>query len=223
MDLKNIKQFRNPAPDKMIIYLVVIYIVGIVGMLVESTRTLFIFLVPLNILGATAIVGLYHKPYSIKFLFTCFMIYVGGYLIEWIGIKTGVIFGEYEYGEGLGFRVDGVPPIMGVNWLLLVYSVTHIIRRITMNKWLIAALGASLMVIYDLFLEPAAINYNFWDWHTDTIPIQNYIAWWIGGFVFISYLNFAITNWTKNPLAEAIFWLQLIFFVCLYLGNNFIP
>lgn len=216
------KNIHIPANEKMIIYLVVIYIIGIVGMLVEATTQIFIFLVPLNIISALAIVFLYHKAWNNRFIIAICATYGGGFLLEWLGIKTGIIFGNYQYGEGLGPKIDQVPIIMGLNWLLLVYGATAISSRFFNKTYLIAALGATLMVIYDLFLEPSAILYNFWNWPGDRAPLQNYLAWWVSAFVFISFFMAITKIQPKNRVAEAIFWLQIAFFICLYLCNKFI-
>jgi putative membrane protein len=220
--MPGIQKWDLPSADKTIIYLVVIYLIGIVGMLTEATENLFIFLVPINIIGAVLIAVLYHKKPDRRFLMIICLIFIGGFVIEWVGVKTGILFGEYTYGEGLGFKIDGVPPVMGLNWFLLVYSVTIIAGRFFRNTYAIAATGATLMVLYDLFLEPSAIRYHFWKWETDVVPIQNYVAWWVGAFVFISLLALFLRKPVKNPVAEAIFWLQLAFFACISVCNNLI-
>ena len=213
------KNTKLPSAQKVIIYLVVIYIIGIAGMLVEATKPLFIFLVPINIIGSVTIILIYHKIWNKRFIMACLSLCIGGFCIEWIGVKTGSIFGQYEYGTGLGIRLAGIPIIMGLNWLFLIYGAAAILTRISHKNWLIALLGAGLMVGYDVFLEPAAIEYHFWKWADDEIPIRNYLAWFISAFVFIYFFVVSINYRIKNPVAEAIFWLQLAFFGCILLGT----
>lgn len=189
-------------------------------MLTESTRPIFIFLVPVNILMAVGVVGIYHHPYHLRFIIACMVVFVGGYLIEYLGVTTGWVFGEYSYGGGLGWKLAGVPPVMGLNWLILVYGSTAIAGRFFTKKYQVALAGATLMVLYDLFLEPSAITYQFWNWQNETIPIQNYVAWWVSAFVFISFFLVYTRIQLKNTVAEAIFWLQLFFFATLSLFNN---
>ncbi len=214
------KELRLPPYEKPVIYLVVIYLIGVVGMLTESTKPLFIFLVPINILAAVALVLLYHQNWNKRFIVAISVVYIGGFMIEWLGVKTGLLFGMYQYDEGLGPKIGGVPPVMGLNWLLLVYGATIISSRLLKNRWLIASLGATIMLVYDLFLEDAAMRYHFWNWAEGLVPLRNYIGWWLGAFVFISILKLVARSLPKNQVAEAIFWLQLAFFACLYLGNN---
>jgi putative membrane protein len=220
MDKTGIRSKNLPSREHMIIYLVVIYTVGIVGMLVPEVRSLFLFLVPLNIVIAFAVVLLYHSPFNQRFWLICIAIYLGGFLIEWIGIKTGVIFGPYEYGKGLGIKLFGVPLVMGLNWLLLVYGTTTIVQKYITNHITIALLGAMLMVLYDFFLEPAAIRYGFWKWQISYIPLQNYLSWFFCSFIFIYGLSRLSKQPVKNSIGAAVFWLQLIFFICLLVGNN---
>lgn len=210
----------KPSETHAIIYLTVIYLIGVVGMLTPATLSLFIFLVPVNIMLAATVAGVYHTGFTSKFIFTCMLIYIGGFVIEWLGVKTGVIFGSYIYGEGLGIKLSGVPLVMGLNWLILVYGATVIAARYFTKKIMIILAGALLMLLYDVFLEPSAIRYGFWVWDQESVPFQNYAAWFIGGLAFIS--AFIVVNGipSKNKVGEAIFWLQLAFFGALWVGNN---
>lgn len=217
--MNNLKKISLPSFEKVIIYLIVIYVVGVMGMLVDSTRSLFLFLVPFNILGALMVMLGYHQKWSKAFITSIVCIYLGGFGVEWLGVHTGYPFGQYQYGQGLGFSLWDVPLIMGINWLLLVYGVSVIASRITHFKPLIAVIGAILMLVYDILLEPSAMRYQFWNWGENEVPIQNYLGWVISAFVFIYFFVMANKNIAKNPIAEAIFWLQLLFFGILYLAN----
>lgn len=220
MDQASIKLKGLPAADHAIIYMVVIYIVGIVGMLVPEVNKIFIFLVPVNILIALGVVLLYHSNWTWKFIFTCTLIYLGGFLIEFIGVKTGVIFGDYKYGNGLGLKILEVPIVMGLNWLLLVYGATSIVQKYVRSHWAVAGFGATLMVIYDLILEPSAIKYGFWKWENSYIPLQNYVAWFLCSFILIYIFSLSTGRKEQNRVGIAVFWLQLIFFACILAGNN---
>jgi putative membrane protein len=215
-----INKSRLPSPATILIYLTVIYVVGVVGMLTKPIQPYFIFLVPVNIVLVLLVSMIYHPYLNPQFIITAIVMSLCGFLLEWIGVKTGLIFGEYEYHGGLGIRLDGVPLIMGLNWFLLVYGTSLIGARLFRQNWLIAFIGASLMVVYDVFLEPAAIRYHFWMWTDGQVPWQNYLAWFISAFVFIYLFRIFIVKHSKNPVAEGIFWLQLGFFITLWIGNN---
>ena len=40
---------------------------------------------------------------------------------EILGVNYGLIFGDYIYLDNLGYKVFGVPVIIGVNWIILTY------------------------------------------------------------------------------------------------------
>lgn len=214
---------KLPATPTLLIYATVIYIIGIAGLTIDATRNLFIFLVPVNIAMAVIITLLYAPALNKKFFTAAALVIIGGYSVEWLGVKTGLVFGSYRYLFGLGPHVFEVPPIMGFNWFLLVYGVTSIASGFVKNKWLLAGIGALLMVTYDIFLEPSAIQYKFWVWNEGVIPFQNYVAWGILGYVFIVLFHSLSGYKTRNLMVEAMFWLQLGFFIILwifnYLGN----
>ncbi len=44
---------------------------------------------------------------------------IGGWLAECIGVQTGLLFGQYNYGEGLGPKLAGVPLILGILWFVM--------------------------------------------------------------------------------------------------------
>ena len=56
-------------------------------------------------------------------------------------------------------------------------------------KWLSALFVGLLMVAFDIVLEKAAIELNYWNWETYTVPLQNYLAWFILG-VFFALIGF---------------------------------
>jgi putative membrane protein len=214
------RNIPKPFQTPVIIYLTVIYIVGIVGMLSKATLALFMFLVPINILLVAIVAGIYHEGYNSKLVVAMILIYIGGFVIEWLGVKTGAIFGDYIYGNGLGFKLAGVPVVMGLNWLLLVYCSTVIAGRFFTKKIVIILVASTLMLLYDIFLEPSAIRYGFWVWERESVPLQNYLAWFIGAVFFVSLFLMILRTPPINKVAEGIFWLLLAFFGALWVGNN---
>ena len=48
-----------------------------------------------------------------------------GFGVEVIGVETGLLFGDYEYGSGLGPKVLKVPMLMGVLWWILLLGTHH--------------------------------------------------------------------------------------------------
>lgn len=182
----------------------------------------FILLTPINILVALFFV-LDNHPNNRRALGLGLLgCYVAGFLIELVGVQTGAIFGKYSYGGTLGFKVWGTPLMMGLNWAMLLYLTTAITYHWMPDTDLKtrAATAAALMLGMDIFIEPVAIRYDFWTWHEPGInaflvaPLQNYIAWWMTAYpllVFFQWLNPRF----ENRVAEALFAIQLVFFMVL--------
>jgi putative membrane protein len=142
---------------------------------------------------------------------------VAGYAVELIGVHTHLLFGNYAYGTVMGYRVLGVPITIGLTWFLVTLSAWHIMafgRLATIYKFL---LGGALVVMFDLILEQFASAYGLWVWRFGSIPLFNYISWFIVSQLFF----FVYFKFTKNtepsifiasqlPLMALFFWLMLL-------------
>jgi len=194
--------------------LVLIYFVGLIGLLNISTRNFFLPLTPWIILLTVAALMLFHKPLDIKHFSIMTFIALAGFFIEYYGILSGKIFGIYTYGETLGPKVLETPLIIGFNWLLLVYCVFITFDFLNIHFVLKSFLGAITMTIYDLNLEPVAIEFGYWRWFANAIPIQNYIGWFFISLILLSSLhNFKFK--ASNPIASFILVLLFIYFLIL--------
>lgn len=195
------------------IILVVIHLAGVIGIL-SSYCGLFLMLSPLNLLISTFLLFLNHKEFNRNFYIFCAISFLTGFFIEVVGVRTGMIFGDYTYDRTLGFQVFNVPVIIGVNWLMLIYSIGSILSELNSSIVIKSVLGAMMLVTLDFFIEPVAVKYNFWDWYEGTVPMQNYIAWFFVSFALL--LLFYKLNFNKeNRLAKALFIVQLVFFTLL--------
>ena len=76
-------------------------------------------------------------------------------------------------------------------------------------------LGAGMMLVIDLFIEPVAIELGFWSWTDNVIPVQNYLAWFAISFVYM--IIFSQTSFSSNRIAPIIYWMQLGFFMAINL------
>jgi len=141
------------------------------------------------------------------------IIFSGGFLAELSGVHTGVLFGEYKYGEALGVPLYGIPIVMGMNWYATVVTSSSVAIRLTRNKWLQAFLAAVLCTGLDILIEPVAIKYDFWAWGGGNIPIQNYVTWF--GFSFVFALVYVFSTRVKNNSALGLWFIWLAFFLLL--------
>jgi putative membrane protein len=171
-----------------------VYGVGLAGMLLPFSRELFITITPLNLLFA-ALFLFYGRWPARRVLFTGLAVFAASFLVEAVGVNTGKIFGSYSYGSALGRRLWNTPVIIGLNWFVLIYCTNVISRQLwdlMQNKKtrgvyrsvFIVITGSLLMVLYDLFLEPAATRLDMWSWDGGRIPFSNYAAWFLFSALF---------------------------------------
>ncbi|MEM6345367.1 MAG: carotenoid biosynthesis protein [Bacteroidota bacterium] len=203
-----------------VLFLAIFHLIGITGLHLDikpeilngqSVKELFQSLVPLNLLLTISIVLLFHKPWNQRTAIYLFVVFWIGYLVELIGVRTGAIFGDYVYGEALGIKVAGIPPMIGVNWVLLIYLTGCIAQGFSANLWVGAAIGSSLMIALDLLIEPMAIRYDFWTWSGGEIPLLNFFGWFV--ISYLLHLGFYyVESKPDNPIAKSVYVIQLLFF-----------
>lgn len=205
----------NTVENRFIAIICIIYTVGLLGFIIPSLNPLFLKLTPLNIMGAFVIAWVFHKKWEAKFVMLIITAGILGFFIEYAGVKTGVIFGSYTYGKTLGTGWQGIPYLIGLNWAALVFFTGALVSGRINNPWLGALAAAILMTVYDFFLEPVAMRYDFWSWKHDIIPMKNYIAWFIISFGMHLLINSNV-KLAKNRMAAAMYFIQLGFFILLF-------
>jgi len=197
-----------------IIFVAVIHIAGIIGIHLAPEiflKTSFVsIIIPLTLY-------LYRiKPIKIEWIII-FLVYLITFSSEWIGVNFGWLFGSYEYGASLGFKIDGVPIIMGANWLLLGLVCRDVVKKIITNHLLIIILSALLMVLIDTLIEPLSNRLDFWIWKNNIIPFSNYKDWFL-----IALLNQYLFSFLKFK-KDMFFWslgyiiILVLFFISFYL------
>ena len=199
--------------------LIILYIVGIIGVTLPLHKD-FMLLTPLNLLTTFVIAVYADKNKNAGLYLVLAFCYLFGFFLELAGVQSGLIFGQYTYGATLGPKIWGTPLIIGINWAMLVYASVSISNSYfeqfpTMVK---AAVGATLMVLLDIFIEPVAVKFDFWSWASAPMnklivaPLENYIVWWLAAFL-LNYLVQTIMPAIKNRAIEVLFYLQLLFFI----------
>ena len=93
-------------------------------------------------------------------IFSLLLIFLIGMFSEFIGVNYGLIFGEYIYGNNLGFKLFGVPFLIGLNWVILTVICANVASILTKNNSIIQIiiLGTLLMLFMDFVMEPIAQN-----------------------------------------------------------------
>jgi putative membrane protein len=212
--MKNINQHKIAS-----LIIVIWYLVGITGFSIPTLMPIFQTLTPFGMLAAAIVLFYFHQPWRTKSILVFAGIALIGFMAELIGVNTNLIFGQYQYGQVLGFKVFNTPLLIGINWLVLVYCISAMAKAIR-HKWYFVLLGALLMVGFDWLMEPVAVATEMWTWHAGQIPIKNYRDWMI-----ISVLLFLIIQVFKieinNPIAKILLLMQTIFFLALNLIFRF--
>ena len=201
--------------NKEIAFLYIIFFVGIIGHLYDPLRNLMLLLTPATLLLTGLIVLFYsYKSSSNNFLLWTAFTYIITFILEVIGVKTGLIFGDYYYGSTLGIKLFDVPLIIGFNWVFVILGSISISRLLTNNIFLSSVISALIAFIFDLILEPIAIKLDYWSWSEGIIPIQNYLAWFV--IALISALGFNYLKVKVNSKISLHYLLvQFVFFVIL--------
>lgn len=202
----------------VILILTVFYMVGIAGLSWDYSQSLFVVLIPFTILMSNLLLIVYHYQKTRKHLVVFSIIIITGFLIEALGVYTGHIFGIYSYSNVLGWKLFDTPLLIGFNWSMLVYMTWYIVKELKIALILKLLLASTLMVIYDIVLEPFAIFYGMWTWEGGLPPVQNYIAWFVISFIFTTIVWMSKIK-LKNKIAMPLFFIQLLFFTILYFIN----
>jgi putative membrane protein len=196
--------------------LVVLHIVGVAGFLSPLSEW-FVFLTPVNLIVTAGMIWIDSKGGNKLGWPIAFVIMLLGYLIEVVGVHTGLIFGHYAYGEVLGWKILQVPPLIGVNWLIVIWASFSFAVHLSIPKgfrWVVTAL---LAVCLDYLIEPVAVHFELWHWYGGQPPLQNYVAWFataaVMGAIFEAYPLVQ-----KPRLGLVAFICQLLFFGILFIA-----
>lgn len=210
---------------------VLFHIIGLVGLLFFN-KEFFLAATPFNLLLSFALIVWTHPEKNIPFFIFIAICFCIGLAVEIIGTSTGALFGEYTYGNVLGYKFKNVPIIIGVNWFIIIYCcgisihtfLVKTINRVTTssqkNVTRLKALsvivdGATLAVFFDWLMEPVAVKLGYWVWGADgTVPIFNYLCWFAISALLLTLFHLAKFS-KQNKFAVNLLLIQLMFFLLL--------
>lgn len=193
--------------------IVIWYSVGITGFAIPSLRPVMQLLTPLGMLMAVVFLMVFHEPKSLKSWLMFSGIALTGFLAELIGVNTRLLFGHYEYGVALGPKLWNTPVVIGLNWLVLIYCISTLLNPIR-HRWYFPLAGAVIMVTFDYWMEPVAMDTGMWQWPEGQVPVKNYIDWFIvSGILFLMIRLFKVEF--SNRIAWLLFIMQGVFFMVL--------
>ena len=131
---------------------------GIIGIQSEGYTDWFLSATPLNLLLSFLILIVNLNTFKKSYFIAFFIPFVLGFITEALGVNYGLIFGSYEYGNNLGYKVWGVPVIICINWALLTAITADIASFASRFVWMRAFIGSALMTGLDVIIE--AVSYT---------------------------------------------------------------
>ena len=202
----------------LLYFLILIYVSGAIGFLFNPG--FFAPFTPLT-LAFTCFVFLIHQPLNnLNYTLSFIGLAVIGFVAEVIGVKTGVVFGNYYYGNALGYKVLAVPLVISLNWGLLINIGVLVATYLSKKPLLIATLAAFIITGVDLVIEQVASQMDYWHFSNGIAGIQNYIGWFIISF-FTSWLLQKHLVKGDKKIALVFLLLQLFFFGLIYINKLF--
>jgi bisanhydrobacterioruberin hydratase len=206
---------------KIAIFIALLFHVnGLVGMMSQN-KPWFVSMTPLTLLIMFGLLSWTEPKISrSSFILAC-IIFMVGMLVEIIGVNTALLFGHYAYGSAMGHKLYGVPLLMGIQWLVTVVCSAHLLNLIlkkcnfSISIMLFSLLAALITTIYDVLIEPVAMQLNYWNWVDHIVPFYNYLCWFLIGFcLHLFYAKFHKIE-KPNYYAVALIIIQVAFFILL--------
>ncbi len=195
-------------------FLILVYVSGSVGFVVNPD--FFSPFTPYTLL-LTCFIFLIHIPEEYKKFIVAFSsIALLGFIIEVLGVKTGLIFGDYSYGNALGYKILDVPLIISINWAMLICAGIITVSSIFSNKITVLSVAALLVTAIDVLIEQVAPKLDFWKFEGGLPTLHNYLGW-IGVSFFTSYFFYPTIIKGNRSVSLIILILQIIFFTSLFI------
>jgi putative membrane protein len=195
--------------------LAIIYAVGLAGHLISPLRPLMLAITPyvLVITGGIVLVPVItdRNWRTLSWLLVAGLI---TFFIEVAGVAMGNIFGAYSYTDILGVQIFGVPPLIGFNWMLVLFGSISLAQIISQRAALRIAIATLCPPLFDFVMEPVAVAFNYWGWDTGTPPLQNYIVWGVISGILCSVYLLLRCN-ARRSLPAFYLGIQFIYFTIL--------
>ena len=193
------------------------FLVGFAGHLSPATRPLMLGLTPFALLVTAWIVAVpVVSERRVQVAVWAGAAFVAGFVVEAVGVATGLVFGNYSYGTVLGPKLLGVPLLIGLNWPLVILGAVIFTVRFVRHPVAAALIAGALTAGFDWVLEPFAVSAGYWTWQAGSIPVRNYIAW----FLVSTILAFVFTSrkfFVRSPIPSIAVAIQVAFFFALRL------
>jgi uncharacterized membrane protein len=124
------------------------------------------------------------------------------YALEETGVRSGLIYGSYHYGDQLGAKLGHVPVIIPLAWFMMIYPAWMVAEAIlsgipsgsSFGITTQAVVSAWVMTAWDLAMDPGMAASGVWVWEKGGdyfgVPLRNYVGW-----LFTTFLVYWIVGW----------------------------
>jgi len=200
-------------------FFVLVYVSGAIGFIFKPS-----FFHPFTSITLlfTCLIFLIHQPlHKGEYLMSFLSLICIGYVSEVIGVKTGLVFGKYHYGDGLGYKLFSVPIVVSLNWAFLINAGKLLSTHFTENRLLSALLSSGIITAIDLLIEPVAGSLDFWYFENGKAALHNSVGWFLVAFIASWVLHKQLINGDKR-ISAIILGLQIFFFGIINLNRLFL-
>ena len=134
------------------------------------------------------------------------------WLVEVIGVHTGLPFGRYAYTDALQPQIGNVPVQVPAAWLMMLPPAWAVGTIITVRslqathsrKWLgnaaFSLTSGLAFSAWDLFLDPQMVAWKLWRWEAPGsyfgIPLLNFLGWTL----LAATLSFGLSTFTETDV-----------------------
>ena len=187
------------------------HVCGMIG-ISYGNKDLFLSFTPVNLIISFFLLFVNQIQITQREILSVFTIFLIGMICEILGVNYGYIFGDYVYLDNLGTKVFGVPILIGINWIILTFITGSISSYIFKKNLKFSILfGAIFMILLDLIIEPVAPLLGFWIFDLPSVPLQNYVGWFLIGLAtqFI-YQKFVVNK--EIPFSANLLLANIVFF-----------
>lgn len=153
------------------------------------------------------------------------------FIMEYTGVKTGMIYGEYHYGAVLGPKaLDTVPWLVPLSWFMFMYVSSLTVDAAFGGRYtgpgaplLFAVLDSAAMTALDVLVDPLWITRGTWTWTAVQslpagsvfygIPVQNYFGWLLTTFmIFVPYRIIFFRNHADAVARDSSYYLPCVIY-----------
>ncbi len=154
------------------------------------------------------------------------------WIVEAIGSRTGIPFGQYHYTSSLQPQLLGVPLLIPLAWMMMLppawaISEAILIPSLGQNQkgyWFkFSLLSGMVFTAWDFYLDPQMVLHGLWYWEKPNgyfgIPLSNFLGWWLSASLLTLWIRPKISirpplmliytlTWAFQAVGLAIFWGQ---------------